>query len=65
MKIPDNYDQYRRHEAEQERQRARLPVCDYCNDPVEDDHFFLVNDEIICPDCMDKHFRKDVDDYVA
>lgn len=60
---PDNYSAYQAHEAEQERQLARLPVCDNCGDPIQGDCYYLIDDNIYCPECLDKLFRKWVDDY--
>lgn len=64
MNVPDNYDIWEAHEREQERRLARLPVCADCGEPVQDDHFYLINDEVICPNCLEAGYRKEVDDYV-
>lgn len=61
MNCPDNYSQWERHEAEQERWLAKLPVCDICDEPIQDDHYYLINGDNICPNCMETHFRKEVD----
>ena len=65
MGIPDNFDLWEQHDAEQERQLQKLPVCTYCGEPVLDDFLYLINDEIICIGCLNDHFRKDVDEYVS
>lgn len=52
------------YDAEQEARRNRLPVCVYCGNAIEDDHYFLINDEIICEECLESYFRHDVDDYI-
>ena len=54
----DNYDLFEMHDAEQERKLQKLPVCVYCNEHIQDESFFLINDEVICEDCMDSYFRK-------
>lgn len=64
MRIPDNYDQWEQHEARQQRELASLPVCADCGEPVQDDHFYLINDEVICPRCLEAGYRKEVDDFV-
>ena len=61
----DNYDLFEMHDAEQERKLQKLPVCVYCNEHIQDESFFLINDEVICEDCMDSYFRKAVDDFVS
>lgn len=63
--IPDNYDLFRRHDAEQEKELDKLPRCDYCDEPIQDDFYFLINDEVICESCLNRFFRKDVSDYVG
>ena len=64
MNIPDNYDLWEAHEREKERQLERLPVCEVCSKPIQDEHLYLINDEFVCQDCLDRDFRKCVDDYV-
>ena len=49
-----NYD---RAQAERE---AQLPKCDYCKDPIYE-HYYEIDGDNVCPECLDKHFRKDVD----
>lgn len=54
---------YDRYCAEQERAIARLPICVDCDEPIQDDHYYEINDEVICPDCMESNYRKEVDDF--
>lgn len=53
-----------RHDAEQERELKKLPVCADCGEPVQDDHYYDINGEVICPDCMEANYRKRTEDYV-
>lgn len=64
MNIPDNYDLWEAHEQEQERQLEKLPVCEVCGNPIQDEHLYLINDEFVCPACLERDFRKETDDYV-
>lgn len=64
MNIPDNYDLWEDHEREKEQALERLPVCEVCGNPIQGDHLYLINDEFVCPACLERDFRKDVDDYV-
>lgn len=50
-------------DREQADMMERLPECAYCGEKVQDDHYYLINDEVVCPDCLDSYFRKEVDDY--
>ena len=39
------------------------PMCDYCDLEVIGDHYYYINGEVICPDCLEEYFRKEVPDY--
>ena len=56
---------FERYDAEQERKLERLPTCSCCDEPIQDDYFYQINDENICVHCLNEYFRKDVDDYVS
>lgn len=64
MNVPDNYDLWESHERENERQLERLPVCEVCGNPIQDEYLFLINDEFVCEECLIRNFRKDASDYV-
>ena len=53
-----------RWDRAQNEAAKKLPVCADCGDAVQDDHFYLINDAVICPDCMESGYRKEVDDYI-
>lgn len=61
--ILDNYLCFARHDAEQEAQLDRLPRCCECDEPIQDEYCFEVNDELICLGCMEENHRKLVEDY--
>ena len=65
MYVPDNYAQWERKEARLERALARRPVCCYCTEPIQDDSCYEINDELICGGCLNTHFKKDTEDYMA
>lgn len=52
------------YDLEQQKRLDRLPVCADCGEPIQDDHYYLINDEIIGPDCMESGYRKEVEDYI-
>lgn len=62
MSIPDNYSQWEAHEREQEQRLAKRPVCDYCQEHIQDDFYYEINGENICEHCLDQFFRKEVDE---
>ena len=54
---------YYRNMDEQEEALERLPICEYCEERIQDEFFYLIGDEIICERCLNEQFRKDVEDY--
>ena len=52
---------FARHDREQAKRLSKLPVCDICDDPIQDDFYYEINGENICEHCLDQFFRKDVD----
>lgn len=44
-----------RYTAEQEAELDKLPKCADCGHPIQD--------ELICPDCLDSNYRRETDDY--
>lgn len=48
------------YEAEMARLEALVPDCEICGHPVAEDYYYEINDVVICAECMDKHFRKEV-----
>jgi formylmethanofuran dehydrogenase subunit E len=63
MNIPDNYDLWERHDAEQQAKLEKLPVCDYCEEPIQSDYYYEIDNECICEECLNDNFRKSNDDY--
>ena len=53
--VPDMLDAFNWHEAEQERQAAKLPRCSECDEPITEDYCYYINSEYICKDCMDNY----------
>ena len=63
--IPDNYDLWARHDAEQEAQLERLPECSECGHKIQDEYAYCINGEWIHEKCMKENYRKEVSDYVG
>lgn len=57
----DPLNDFHRHDAEQQNELDKLPKCDICDRPIQDDHYYQINGDNVCPECLDNHFRKDVD----
>ncbi len=43
---------------------TKSPKCSDCDKFVKGKHFYLINDEVICPDCLENNYKKDVADYI-
>lgn len=56
---------FEHHDLEQTRQLEKLPVCEICTHPIQDEYLFLINDEFVCEECLIRDFRKNTDDYVG
>jgi len=48
------------YDAELARLEAQVPDCEICNKPVAEDYYYEINDEVICAECMERDFRKEV-----
>ena len=60
--IPDAYDQFVRHEAEQQAQLDKLPKCYECGEAIQDEHCYEINGEYICNHCMEENHRVHTED---
>lgn len=56
-----DYDSY---DLEQQRRLDKLPKCSECGEPIQTEECYEINDELICPDCIESNHRKWVEDYV-
>ena len=53
-----------RHDAEQAKELKKLPVCYECEEPIQDEFCYEINDELVCEKCLKAHYRKHTDDYI-
>lgn len=60
----DPVSDFARYDVEQARELAKLPVCAECDEPIQSEEYFEINDEPVCPDCLEKYHKKRVEDYV-
>ena len=61
--IPDHYDLYRAHEARQQRELERFPICQSCHEHITEDKACLLDGEWWHTDCFVDHFEACVDNY--
>lgn len=62
MNIPDNYDLFLRHQAEQDNKLEKMPVCSICEEHVQEDRVYVINGDIVCPYCLEEEFGRNVED---
>ena len=60
MCIADNYDLWAKHDAEQETEMEKLPVCEYCEQYIQDEYAYYIEGAWYCYECMNANFRKEV-----
>ena len=54
-----------RYQAEQDEELAKLPRCSECDEPIQDDHCYEFNGELICETCLRDYHRVDTERYVV
>lgn len=62
MYIPDNYDAWKAHNAEEERWLASRPICEICGEYITDDYGYRINGELICAECLDDGYKERIQD---
>lgn len=60
----DPHKDFDRHDAEQQAALEKCPKCSMCDEYIQDDYLYEINDEVICEECLNDNFRKPVEDYV-
>nr|DAI90265.1 MAG TPA: Tungsten formylmethanofuran dehydrogenase subunit E/gapdh domain-like fold, structural genomics.9A [Caudoviricetes sp.] len=50
-----------RHDYETEKKVNKLPVCECCGEHIQDGYYYEINDEPICENCLNDHYRREVD----
>ena len=50
-----------RRDRDQQDWLEKRPVCSVCGEHIQDEHYYLINDENICPECLENEFRKEID----
>lgn len=55
-----------RYDMEQERKRARLPVCDNrkCRRQIDGDYYWEIDGDYLCEKCMNERYRRSVEDFI-
>lgn len=56
-----DFDRYDRAMAQRE---AKLPKCEKCGKPINDDFYYEIDAEILCEKCMQDEYARSTEDYL-
>jgi formylmethanofuran dehydrogenase subunit E len=54
-----------RYDALMADKEAKLPHCEKCGDPINDDIYFEIDGEILCENCMCDIYARSTEDYIS
>ena len=54
----DPHKDFDRWDRQREEWLESRPVCDGCFNPIQDDHYYDINGEKMCEDCLIHYFRR-------
>jgi hypothetical protein len=60
----DNYSQWKRHDDREQAALDRLPVCEYCGEPLTDEFCCEYGGDVICEECNRREFRRYVEELI-
>jgi len=52
------------YDAQLTAQLNKLPKCYECGEPIQDDECYEINNELICPECLDNNHKKITENYI-
>jgi formylmethanofuran dehydrogenase subunit E len=41
------------YDREQTEWEKRLPKCAHCKEPIQDEHYYIIDDKNVCYDCLE------------
>ena len=59
----DPLSDFDRWDREQTEWLEKRPECADCGHPVQDDFYYLINGEVICQDCLESNYRREIEDF--
>ena len=60
----DPVQDYHHYDAVIQAKLSRLPKCEDCANPIQDDEYFDVDGTILCASCLTDRYRKWTDEYL-
>jgi formylmethanofuran dehydrogenase subunit E len=55
---------FARHDAEQQEELEKLPVCSECGEPIQSEYCYEIDGEYICEECLECNHKKTVDSII-
>ncbi len=53
-----------RYDAAMAAREAKLPCCERCGKPINDDFYYEIGNEILCENCMKDEYQRSTDDFL-
>lgn len=47
-------DDFHRHDAMQSAELSRCPICDCCDEPIQEDYYFETEEGMFCEECFEE-----------
>ena len=60
----DPVDEFLEHDNKQGEYLSKLPVCDECGEPIQEDWCYEINGKPVCSDCIERNHSKSTADYI-
>lgn len=60
----DPVSDFYRYDALMADREAKLPYCEKCGEPIDDDVYFEIDNEILCEKCMHDRYARSTEDWL-
>ena len=55
---------FHRWDADQQKYLDSLPLCENCEEPIQDEKCYEIGGEVLCEDCMKDRYERWTEDFV-
>ena len=62
IRTDDPLRDFERWDEEQALWLAKRPICSRRQHRIQDDHYYLIEDEPVCRECLESDYRKEIED---
>lgn len=64
IRTDDPLRDFDRYDAMMADREAKLPQCDRCGEPIDDDVYYEIDNEILCEKCMHDMYARSTEDWL-